>query len=252
MSDKRNNFLEYFLLSAAFCILMIVLGRFGVLNIPRSILSEFFFPIRLLSTSVIAQDQEQNLGKAASDLKQQKIDREMKALRDQFAVLSPRSATLLSAKVIGMPSFIPAVSNPEYLILDKGDADGIKKGQAVVLFDNLVGEIDQVSQDSSRVMLIINRKVSFTGKLENGAIGVVKGAGDTIEIGNILLAEDVRKDVLILTRGDQDLELVGIPPDLVVGKIVSIEKNPSALFQKAQVKSLVDFSKLNMVFVVVK
>jgi rod shape-determining protein MreC len=138
------------------------------------------------------------------------------------------------------------------LILDRGEEDGIKKGQAVVLFDNLVGEIDHVVKDASRVILATSSEVSFTGRLENGAIGVVKGMGNTIEIDNILLSEDIRKDSLVYTRGDEDLSGAGIPPDLVVGKIVSIEKNPSALFQKAQIKSEINFSKLAMVFVVVK
>lgn len=252
MSNKRSKFLEYFLLSALLCFLVIGLGKFGALNIPISILSEVFTPIRLVSSSVIAESQKESLKKVAASVKQQKIDAEMRALRDQFAISNPRSSSLLLAKVIGMPSFIPGVSSPEYLILDRGDEDGIKKGQAVVLFENLIGKIDQVGQSSSRVILVISRDVSFTGKLESGAIGVVTGAGDTVEIANILSSEDVEKDTQVRTRGDQDLEESGIPPDLVVGKIASIEKNPSALFQKAQIKSFVNFTKLNMVFVVVK
>lgn len=249
---NRNKFLEYFLLSLFFSFSIIGASRFGILSVPEALISKVFSPVRILSTQVFSQSQEQDLKEAATSLKQQKIEADMNALRDQFAVIYPRSQSLLPAKVIGMPSFIPGVTNPEYLIVDRGEEDGVKIGQAVVLFDNLVGQIDKVGKVSSRAILVQNRKVSFTGKTEGGAIGVVRGAEDSMEIGNILLSEDVRRGSTVFSRGDQDLEKQGIPPDLVVGKIVSIEKNPSALFQKAQIKSLVNFTKLNMVFVVIK
>ena len=249
---KRNNFLGYFLLAIFLSLLVAVFSKFGILDLPYSLFSDLTTPMRRASASLLADNPNEKLKPLAQKLQQEQIDLEMKALRDQFAVIYPRSQNLLPAKVIGMPSFIPGVSTPEYLILDKGESDGVKIGQAVVLFGNLVGKIDKAALGTSRVILVLNKNMSFTGKLENGAIGVVKGVGDTIEIGNILLSEDVKKDALILTRGDQNLEELGIPPDLIVGKTLTVEKNPSDLFQKARIKSLVDFTKLNMVFVVVK
>ena len=61
--------------------------------------------------------------------------------------------------------------------------------------------------------------------------------------------EKLEKDDFVLTKGDVDSEGHGIPADLVIGKIVSVNKKASNLFQSASVQSLVDFSKLNMVFV---
>jgi cell shape-determining protein MreC len=57
---------------------------------------------------------------------------------------------------------------------------------------------------------------------------------------------------LVLTNGDVGLNGSGFPPDLIVGKITSIEKKPSALFQKAEVESFLDFSKITAVFVIIK
>jgi cell shape-determining protein MreC len=55
-----------------------------------------------------------------------------------------------------------------------------------------------------------------------------------------------------LTNGDITLSGSGFPPDLVVGKITSVEKKPSSLFQKAEVESFINFSKITAVFVIVK
>jgi cell shape-determining protein MreC len=54
-----------------------------------------------------------------------------------------------------------------------------------------------------------------------------------------------------LTKGDISLQNTGYPPDLTIGKIISVSKNPSDLFQKAEISSLIDFSNLEKVFVVV-
>lgn len=249
MGDRKRHF-EYFLVSLVFCILITVLGRFGFLNFTYDISSSIFSPIRVLATGVVSK--EQDLAQVSEDLEEQKIKADMEALRSQFAVFYPRSQNLLPAKVIGMPSFIPGRSTPEYLILDRGENDGVRVGQAVVLSDNLVGKIDRASKTSSRVILSVNKNVSFSGKTDAGAIGVVRGTGDGIEIGNILPEELLGKNAKVLSKGDQDINGSGIPPDLIIGKIISVEKDPSALFQKAQIRSLVDFTKLNMVFVLIK
>jgi rod shape-determining protein MreC len=67
---------------------------------------------------------------------------------------------------------------------------------------------------------------------------------------NVVLSEKLEKDDLVRTKGDVDERGQGFPPDLIVGKIISVNKQPSALFQSAEVKSLVDFSRLSTVFVI--
>ncbi|HZJ18567.1 MAG TPA: rod shape-determining protein MreC, partial [Patescibacteria group bacterium] len=71
-------------------------------------------------------------------------------------------------------------------------------------------------------------------------------------LDNVLLSENLKKGDIILTKGDIDQEENGYPPDLIIGKIISVDKSPSALFQKADVVSLVDLSKLTTVFIIVK
>lgn len=68
-------------------------------------------------------------------------------------------------------------------------------------------------------------------------------------LDNVLLSETLKVGDVVLTNGDIDQNGKGLPPDLIVGKITSVDKNPSALFQKADVVSFVDFSKLSTLFV---
>ena len=69
-------------------------------------------------------------------------------------------------------------------------------------------------------------------------------------LDNVLLTENLKNGDLVLTKGDVNLNGEGFLPGLIVGKIISVEKSPSALFQKAQVEGLVDVTKLSTVFVI--
>jgi cell shape-determining protein MreC len=65
------------------------------------------------------------------------------------------------------------------------------------------------------------------------------------------VSDTLQKQDTILTKGDINNSGLGFPPDLVIGRVTSISKNVSDLFQKADVKTLIDFSKLTKVFVIV-
>ena len=50
--------------------------------------------------------------------------------------------------------------------------------------------------------------------------------------------------------GKLKVSAVPILPGLIVGKIASVSKNPSDLFQKAEIQSNIDFTKIETVFIV--
>ena len=68
-------------------------------------------------------------------------------------------------------------------------------------------------------------------------------------LDNVLLSVELKKDADVLTKGDVNEKREGYPPNLIVGKIISIEKKQSDLFQRASVKSPVDFKNLEYVFI---
>ncbi len=184
---------------------------------------------------------------------QKKLQSENEALKDQFEISVPRSQRLLHAKVVGAPTFVPGISFPSVFIIDKGEKDGVKKNQAVILKNVLVGKIEKSTDYLSRVILLSNSSFSFTAKTERGAVGLIKGEGNgKVTLDNVLLSDDLKKADFVYTKGDLNESNVGIPEDLIIGKIESVEKNPSALFQKAKVQLVVDFTRLFDVFVLLE
>lgn len=182
---------------------------------------------------------------------QYQLEQENKALRDQFQTTAPSSQILLPAHIVGAPRFIPGVSMPEYFIIDKGKKDKIVAGQAVIFKDMLIGKIIAASERLSKAELISNASSTFTAKTKStGALGVVRGLGSAeVILEKVVLSDTLTIGDVVLTKGDIDENGVGYPAYLVVGRIVSIDKKASALFQSARVRSIVDVSRLSLVFV---
>jgi rod shape-determining protein MreC len=257
---KRESFLPAFFVVFFLCILILFLSLSGSLkslssflekgtSAVQSVTFKLFQRLPFMSEGVKVKDlEEKNLELLSRIATFDKLKKENAALSDQFQTSYPPSYKLLKANIIGTSTFIPGISVPNSFIIDKGLKDNLKVGSAVVVKDNLVGTISKVSANLSKVTAINNSSSSFTAKTQNGAVGVVKG-GESIVLGNILLSENMSLGELVLTKGSINSNGIGIPPDLVVGKIIFVEKNPSDLFQKAKIESFVNFTKLATVFV---
>ncbi len=262
--QKRNNFTPYFLIFLVISVLIFIFAKTSFFKPVNSFLQNIFSPVQSLSYGIYSstvnfttsskskklEDENTVLRKMLVD--QNKLVQDNKALMDQFQAQNPKSTNLVPANVISAPSFIPGVSIPETLILDRGEADGIRVGDGVVYKDNLVGKVIKTTQHISSIMLITSSSISFTAKtMSTQVFGVIKGqGGGALILDNVLLSDSLQKDDLILTKGDVSENGQGLPPDLIVGKITSISKNPSDIFQKAEIQSKVDFIKLNKVFIV--
>lgn len=179
---------------------------------------------------------------------------ENNALRDQFATVNPSPEKLLPARIVGEPGFFPNMTAIESMVIDKGFDDGVKQGSVVVYKDNLIGRVAKTTNSFAQVILVSNTATTFTAKtLDSQALGIIKGQGQgQILLDNVVIDQKLSLGETIITNGDTNVNGQGFQPNLIVGKITGIEKNPSALFQKANVKSLIDISKLDIVFVILQ
>lgn len=259
--QKKENFLPFFLVFFGISLVLILFGTSGIYRNLASLFNRVSEPgrnitniltLKSIQNSYTQKLTEENLKlkKAMSD--QKNILSENAALRNQFESAPEKSQSLLPAKVISAPGFMPGVSLPDYLIINKGEKAGVKKGDTIISSNYLVGKVINSYPDISRVELITSKNSSFTAKVESetAANGIIKGqGGDEMVLDNVLLTTKLQKDGLITTKGDMNEKGEGYPPDISIGKIISIEKKQSDLFQKARILSPVDFKNLNIVFV---
>jgi cell shape-determining protein MreC len=231
-----------------------VTGVLQVIGLPIQRTSFIFFH----SNSVVDKNSElEKLRNENRDLqikaaKVAALEKDNRALRDQFAVTSPSSKTLLPAYIVGMSAFLPGVSTVDEIIIDKGSDDKVKSGSSIVFKDNLIGKVARTSPHLSVVDLINHKGILFTVRTSaTNALGISQGDGkDTIVINNVLLSDTLQKGDIVVTKGDIQPDGLGFTPNLVVGKIISVNKKASALFQSAEVERLIDVTKLEIVFVV--
>jgi rod shape-determining protein MreC len=136
----------------------------------------------------------------------------------------------------------------QYLIIDKGSNHGILHGMPVVTQQGLVGSVDSVIANASRIQLItdINSVVNVrlqTAGIEAQLLGSITGE---VSLDMIPLDISVETGDVILTSG-----LGGnFPSNIFVGQVLSIQKEANALFQTATVQPIVDFENLNAVLVI--
>ena len=260
--QKRSKISVVFFVLLLLSLLLFIFSKTGLLDGPSSIFAKVTSPFQSISFSAfnflsnagdaqIKKLQDENRALLEKIIDQDKIKRDNSALRDQFAVNSPKSTTLLPAGIVGAPSFIPGITDPTTFIIDKGTNDRVRVGDAVVIKNILVGKVISASNYFSKVDILTGPSFSETVKDQrSGANGVTKGdGGRQLILDNVIQEDDVKAGDILVTKGSQDANGKGIPPDLIIGKVMSIEKKPSEVFQKGKVQSPLDFSNLSAVFV---
>lgn len=135
-----------------------------------------------------------------------------------------------------------------YLIIDAGEAQGVKKDMPVIVPRGLVGRVHSAGPNWAKVLLITDPRSSVSVLIQTSrATGQVQGqvSGDLV-MKYISQEESVNEDEIVLTSG-----LGGnFPKKLVIGQVVAVQQRDSDLFQQATVRPTVDFDRLEMVLVI--
>ncbi len=178
------------------------------------------------------------------ELQQQLAETNILSALVDFARANPENRYQAAAVIARDPS--PFL---HYVIINRGSDDNIHHGMPVVTQQGLVGRIEAVTANASRVQLITDATAIVNAKIQpSGAQAVLKGqlSGDLI-LDLIPQGSQVHLGDLVLTSG-----LGGAyPPNIVIGQISGIRSQPQDLFQTASVQNVVDFNQLEIVLVII-
>ncbi|MCL4804443.1 MAG: rod shape-determining protein MreC [Anaerolineae bacterium] len=151
----------------------------------------------------------------------------------------------ITADVIGQDTN-PALQS---IIINKGYDHGVRVGMPVEAARGLVGQVYRVTNNASQVALLTETASAIPVRLgSTRATGILRGAGRGAlpTIDWIDLQYDVQVGELVTTSG-----LGGkFPENLVIGRVIEVERNEAELFQRAVVQPAVDFNNVEIVFVV--
>jgi rod shape-determining protein MreC len=206
------------------------------ITVPRDVAtlrqrnSELENEISRLQTQVIQLEQQ---------LKEAQV---LYALLD-FAREKPESEYIAAAVIGRDPS--PFL---QYIIIDHGSDDGFRHGMPVVTEQGLAGRVDAVISGAARVQLITDAGSAVNIQLQSTETDAILNGSVTGDLTIGMIPQDVvvQPGELVLTSG-----LGGnYPNNVVVGKITSVRKLETDLFQTASVQPAVDFVNLRAVLII--
>ncbi len=135
-----------------------------------------------------------------------------------------------------------------FLVINKGEMDGVGIGMPVETERGLAGRVVAIGPHAARVQLLTDPGSSVNVRLgASRATGVAVGQLD-LPLRVKWMEQDipVYENELVMTSG-----LGGnFPPDLIVGRVVSVQKSTSELFQEAEVRPAVNTQRLEIVLVI--
>ncbi len=150
---------------------------------------------------------------------------------------------LISAKVLAY--------SPEgffqVIYIDRGKKDGVIQGMGVVNPQGLVGKVVEVYLNEAKVMLIIDKRSNVGVRVQKTRdIGILQGTEnpEACELHYILTKAELEIKDTVTTSGLGET----FPPGIIVGYILSAEKNPNYIFQQIKVEPAVNFGKLEELF----
>lgn len=171
----------------------------------------------------------------------------------ELQAASPAAALLIERNlpfVIARTTNVFTYQDASTLLLDRGEADGIRVGQAVVYREGfLVGVVREIFSHSARVQLLFDNDTRLSATFAgNGApLGIVVGQlGLSLEMELIPRDAAVGEHTEVLTAGIEE----AIPPGLIIGEVTSVADPGSELFKTAQVTPPWELQELTTVAVV--
>ena len=157
-----------------------------------------------------------------------------------------RKYNWLPAKVIG--NTVSLQTN--FLTLERGSLQGVKKGMAAISPEGIVGVVLEVSDNTSKVMSLLHRnsRVSAMLKKDNNA-GSIEWDGAS---PYYLLLRNVSKGAKVV-KGDTVVTSTysaNFPPYQIVGRVAEIDADPSSNFYTLKIKTAVNFFTVQFVYLV--
>ena len=177
------------------------------------------------------------------DLQQQLSETRILSALVDFARVHPENR-YLAASVIGRdPS--PFL---QYVIINRGSDDGLRRGMPVVTQQGLVGRISKVTAGAATVQLISDAAAKVNVRIEPSRAQALLQGEITGEVSLDMIPQAAKVQVgdLVLTSG-----LGGNYPDnVLIGQVTGVRRRDYDIFQQASVQPVVDFSQLEIVLVI--
>lgn len=249
------------------CILIFVDNRFDYLDKVRHALGSALTPMQWLSSlpkGVVDWADEATTSRAqlqedVDAMKARTLVLERKAQKFAFIMAeNGRLRELLNAsgvvdETVKVAELIGVSPDPfkHYVIVNKGRTDYVEVGQAVLDSSGLIGQVIEVSEFASRVLLISDNSHAVPVQVNrNGvrAIALGNGSFDFLELANVPDTADIEVGDLLVSSGLGER----FPPGYPVAEVISVLHDPGQPFARVTAQPKAQLNRSRLVLIVTK
>lgn len=223
-----------------------VVQRFRVLGAVRSVQAWCWSRTRTITDHFNYKAENERLAAENLQLRQQ-LARYTTAERqlDSLALIVEPEFTYIGAAVV--KNSVDRQHN--FLIVNRGERDGVETGMGVVTARGVIGIVGAVSRGYAYVYSLLNTDQSVSGKLAgSGAFGPMTWPGrrpDRVILREIPVHVAVAPGDTVLSSGFSTI----YPPDIPIGSVVESEVSKGSS-QELTVQLFEDFRSLHNVYIV--
>jgi rod shape-determining protein MreC len=254
-----------FVVLLALAVLALILHQTNNLQPAESVALTVLSPLQQVLT--LATSQVREVGQTVYDLAElRRRNKELQNLVDRLMIENVRLKEVESESknLLALLNFVE--TNPTYqytasrvigrdpgnllgyILIDAGHKSGVQPAMVVVTERGLVGQVMQVAETTSKVLLITDPLSAVNAVVQSSrATGIARG-----EVGGRLRLDEVPQEAtiemgdIVLTSGLGST----FPRGLVVGQVTEIQRKDVEMFQRATLRPTVDFNKLEVVLVI--
>ncbi len=165
---------------------------------------------------------------------------------DSVQLLSVSEYQLIPAKVIKHSYLLER----NFLTINKGSKQGIKKGMGVITSSGIVGKIEAVSNNYATVRSILHIDYQVASKIKrNGVNATTQWDGSNYRDSNLLYtsAKDIKVGDTVVTSVENNF----YPKEFLIGYIEEVNfTSAKGNFNEVRMRLATDFTKLSYVYVI--
>ena len=161
-------------------------------------------------------------------------------------ISKPTNYNIISAHVIKNSYSL----TKNYITLDEGNSIGIKEDHGVISSKGIIGVIDKVSNNYSRVISVLNTNLNINAKVNNSNhFGILNWDGVNplyVQLKDLPKQADIKIGDTITTGGNSFI----FPKGILIGSVKSFKLDNSQNYLELEVLLFNDMSNINHVYII--
>ena len=242
--DYRYNQADYV---RSFINDIIIYPLYNLSSLPRSMIISFmqeYQDIDMLEKEINELESEN----MSLKIKLQEFD-SLKEENERLLAIEKKSLASTKKQKIAKVLNNSASPTRKIAIIDKGQNDGLYKGQNVIGVNGLIGQIIELNMMSSKIILINDISHNVPGNVSRTGEKVIVAGSDNssnLMIQFTPIDTDIKVGDIVTTSGVAGRFKSNIP----IGKVISVTKDPEKKFSDINIKAFENLDNLSDVILI--